>query len=97
RQVGALLFTAGLVAGMMPPPPGPFDMTLILTGAIVLWPRRLGAVEGWMRRRYPRAHHRGMVFLDRFLADLERRYSGQALCPTASVVKARDVSEDQGT
>ncbi len=66
--------TAGITTGMMPPPPGPFDLSLVVAGGIVLWPRGLGGIEGWVRRRFPKAHRCGMKFLDRFLADLERRY-----------------------
>ena len=72
--VGVLLMATGLTTGMLPPPPGPFDMTLILSGCLVLWPRGLRALARWAEKRSPTAHCASMGFLDRFLADLERRY-----------------------
>jgi len=73
-EVGVLLLTAGIVTGMLPPPPGPFDLTIIVSGGVVLWPRGFRAIEGWARKRFPKAHRAGMQFLDRCLDDLERRY-----------------------
>jgi hypothetical protein len=73
-EVGVLLLTAGIVTGMLPPPPGPFDLTIIVSGGVVLWPRGFRAIEGWARKRFPKAHRAGMQFLDRYLDDLERRY-----------------------
>jgi hypothetical protein len=74
KEVGALLMVAGLTTGMLPLPPGPFDLSLVVAGGFVLWPRGLGGVESWTRRRFPKAHRCGMKFLDRYLTDLERRY-----------------------
>jgi hypothetical protein len=73
-EVGVLLLTAGIINGMLPPPPGPFDMTIIISGGVVLWPRGFRAIEGWAGRHFPKAHLAGMRFLDRYLDDLERRY-----------------------
>jgi len=73
-EVGVLLLTAGIVTGMLPPPPGPFDLTIIVSGGVVLWPRGFRAIEGWASKRFPKAHRAGMQFLDRYLDDLERRY-----------------------
>jgi hypothetical protein len=73
-EVGVLLLTAGIMTGMLPPPPGPFDLTIIISGGVVLWPRGFRAIEGWAGRHFPKAHQAGMVFLNRYLDDLERRY-----------------------
>jgi hypothetical protein len=74
KEVGVLLLAAGMVTGMLPPPPGPFDLSLMLAGGVTLWPRGLRTVEGWSRRRFPQAHRTAMSFLERYLDDLERRY-----------------------
>lgn len=76
KEVGALLMITGLITGMLPPPPGPFDLSLVAAGGVALWPRGLRAVDGWMKRRFPTAHRAGIAFLDRYLDDLERRYPG---------------------
>jgi hypothetical protein len=74
KDVGFLLMATGMVTGMLPPPPGPFDMSLMLIGGVALWPRGLRSLDGWTQRRFPRAHQAGMCFLERFLDDLDRRY-----------------------
>ncbi len=72
--VGVLLLLAGVTMGLTPPPPGPFDLSIMLSGALVLWPRGFRAIEGWSRKRFPTTHRLSMRFLDRYLDDLERRY-----------------------
>jgi hypothetical protein len=79
REVGLLLLAAGVVTGMMPPPPGPFDVSLMLAGGVTLWPRGLRTIESWTRTRFPRAHCAGMSFLVRYLDDLEQRYPGSTV------------------
>ncbi len=81
-EVGVLLLTAGIIKGMLPPPPGPFDLTIIISGGMVLWPSGFRAIEGWAGRHFPRAHQAGMTFLDRYLDDLERRYPNSTGCPS---------------
>ncbi len=83
-EVGVLLLTAGIVTGMLPPPPGPFDLTIIVSGGVVLWPRGFRAIEGWAGRHFPKAHLAGMRFLDRYLDDLERRYPDSTGCRSSS-------------
>jgi hypothetical protein len=61
---------------MLPPPPGPFDLMLVLGGLSVVWPRSSDLVGGWARKHFPRAHRGCQVFIDRFTADLDRRYPG---------------------
>lgn len=79
RQVGFLLLAAGMITGMLPPPPGPFDLSLMLAGGVALWPRGFRAVECWTEGRFPQAHRAGVGFLERFLDDLERRYPGSTV------------------
>lgn len=74
KEVGMLLLVAGLTGGVLPPPPGPFDLMLMLSGGLVLWPRSFLSIDGWVGKRFTIVHHAGMGFLDRFLVDLERRY-----------------------
>jgi len=81
-EVGVLLLTAGIINGMLPPPPGPFDLTIIISGGMVLWPSGFRAIEGWAGRHFPKAHQAGMRFLDRYLDDLERRYPNSTGCPS---------------
>jgi len=79
REVGVLLLASGMITGMLPPPPGPFDLSLMLAGGVALWPRGLRTLEGWTQRRFPQAHRASMSFLDRFLDDLEHRYPGSTV------------------
>jgi hypothetical protein len=76
REIGVLLLATGMITGMLPPPPGPFDLSLMLAGGAALWPRGLRKLEGWAQRRFPKAHRSGVNFLERYLDDLERRYPG---------------------
>jgi hypothetical protein len=79
RDIGFLLLASGIITGMLPPPPGPFDLSLMLAGGVALWPRGLQAVDDWTGRRFPQAHHAGVSYLERFLHDLERRYPGSTV------------------
>jgi hypothetical protein len=73
-EVGVLLMAAGVTTGMLPPPPGPFDLTIVASGGLVLWPRGFRVIDSWTQRRFPTAHRAAMSFLSRFLDDLERRF-----------------------
>jgi hypothetical protein len=79
RQIGLLLLASGMITGMLPPPPGPFDVSLMLVGGVALWPRALGTLERWTERTFPQAHHAGVSFIERFLDDLEHRYPGSTV------------------
>ena len=83
-EVGVLLLSAGVTMGLTPPPPGPFDLSIMLSGGLILWPRGFRAIDGWARKRFPTAHRAGMQFLDRYLDDLERRYPDSTGCPSSS-------------
>ena len=73
-EVGVLLLSAGITMGLMPPPPGPFDLSIMLSGGLVLWPRGFHSIDGWARKRFPKVHRASMAFLNRYLDDLELRY-----------------------
>jgi hypothetical protein len=75
-EVGVMLIAAGATTGMLPPPPRPFDLSIIVSGGLVLWPQAFRAIDGWTHRRFPAAHRTAMGFLGRYLDDLERRYPG---------------------
>jgi hypothetical protein len=79
-EVGVLLLSAGITMGMMPPPPGPFDLSIMLSGGLVLWPRGFRAIDCWVQKRFPGVHQAAMSFLGRFLDDLERRYPESLRC-----------------
>jgi hypothetical protein len=76
RHVGLLLLASGMITGMLPPPPGPSDLSLMLAGGVALWPHGLRTLEGWTQRRFLQAHRASMSFLNRFLDDLEDRCPG---------------------
>jgi hypothetical protein len=79
KELGFLLLATGMVTGMLPPPPGPFDMSIMLAGGVALWPRGFRALDGWTQRRFPKVHRASMSFLERYLNDLEHRYPGSTV------------------
>ncbi len=83
-EVGVLLMAAGVTTGMLPPPPGPFDLTIIASGGLVLWPHGFRVNDRWTQRRIPGAHRAAMGFLSRLLDDLERRYPDSTECRSLS-------------
>ncbi len=72
REVGVLLFSAGVLGFVLPGPGTP----AMIAGGLVLWPDKFGKAESWFRNRYPKAHKGGMQYIHRFLDDMERRYPG---------------------
>ena len=52
-EVGVLLLSAGITMGLTPPPPGPFDLSIMLSGGLILWPRGFRAIDGWARQALP--------------------------------------------
>src|SRR5262249_26750887 len=61
------------VVGFVLPGPG---VPALVAGGLILWPEGFGKVDGWLRRRFPTVHRKGMAQIERFLSDLERRYPG---------------------
>jgi len=72
KEVGVLLFSAGVLGFILPGPGTP----AIIAGGLVLWPDKFGKAEAWFRRRYPKVHKGGMQYVHRFLDDMDRRYPG---------------------
>jgi hypothetical protein len=72
KDLGLMLVSAGIIGVVLPGPGVP----ALVAGGLILWPEGFGKVEGWVKRRFPEAHRKGMGHINRFLADLERRYPG---------------------
>jgi hypothetical protein len=71
KEVGVLLVLAGIGGLLLP---GPWGTPFIIVGGVVLWPRVFERVEIAFGRRFPKAHRQGVRQIQRFLADLDRRY-----------------------
>jgi hypothetical protein len=69
--VGVLLIGAGIVVA---PLPGPMGMPLIIAGGMVLAPKAFRRVEESFERNFPSAHKAGVVLVERFVSDMEKRY-----------------------
>jgi hypothetical protein len=67
-----MLVSAGVIGVVLPGPGVP----ALVAGGLILWPEAFGKVERWVKKRYPDAHRKGIGHINRFLADLERRYPG---------------------
>ena len=76
REMGVLLVALGIAESI---PPEPIGMVLVILGGLVFWPRGCRAVDGWLRRNLPKTHSGYTKFLDRFAADMERRYPSTSL------------------
>jgi len=71
REVGVLLVVAGLGGVLLP---GPVGGPFLLLGAVTLWPRVFTKLEIFFQKRFPTMHRTGTRQINRFLADLDRRY-----------------------
>jgi hypothetical protein len=71
KELGVLLVVAG-VGGLLLP--GPVGSPFLILGCVTLWPAAFTRVETWFEKRLPRLHHVGMIQIERFVSDLERRY-----------------------
>jgi hypothetical protein len=72
-EIGALLIVVG-VAGILLP--GPVGTPFLVAGGIAFWPSAFQKTEDWLQRVAPGLYDEGMRQMERFLADLERRYPG---------------------
>jgi hypothetical protein len=72
RELGLMLFSAGVIGFVLPGP----GIPALMAGGLILWPKAFGRVEGWFQQRFPDTHRAGRGQLDRFLTDMERRYPG---------------------
>jgi hypothetical protein len=72
-EIGVLLIVIG-TAGLLLP--GPVGSPFLVAGGVALWPSAFRKVEDWLERAAPRLYDEGIRQMERFLADLERRYPG---------------------
>jgi hypothetical protein len=72
-EIGVLLVILG-TAGLLLP--GPVGSPFLIAGGISLWPSAFRKVEDWFQRVSPGLYDEGIRQMERFLADLERRYPG---------------------
>lgn len=86
-EIGALLIVVGTAGVLLP---GPVGSPFLLAGGLALWPSAFRRAEGWLERSSPRLFAEGMLQMERFLIDLERRYPGSI--PAISHPKDRSSS-----
>lgn len=72
-EIGVLLIVLGTAGVLLP---GPVGSPFLIAGGIALWPAAFRRTEGWFQRVAPGLYDEGIRQLERFLADLERRYPG---------------------
>src|SRR5262245_21499628 len=71
KELGVLLVVAGIGGLLLP---GPVGTPFLLLGCLTLWPKAFTRVEACFEKRMPRFHRVGMIQIERFVSDLERRY-----------------------
>ncbi len=71
QEVGALLIVSGIAGILLP---GPVGTPLLILGCVLVWPKAFERMDLLLAKRFPRAHHLGVLQSTRFLSDLERRY-----------------------
>ncbi len=72
-EVGVLLIVVGVTGILLP---GPVGSPFLVAGGIALWPTAFRKTEDWLERTAPGLYDEGIRQMERFLADLERRYPG---------------------
>ncbi len=72
-EVGALLMVVGVFGILLP---GPVGSPFLVAGGLALWPSGFQWFEDALRRMSPKLYAEGISQLERYLADLERRYPG---------------------
>lgn len=72
-EIGVLLIVVGIAGVMLP---GPVGSPFLVAGGVALWPSAFRKSEDWLRRASPRLYDEGIRQMERYLADLERRYPG---------------------
>ena len=72
-EIGVLLIVVGTAGVLLP---GPVGSPFLVAGGLSLWPSAFRKVEDWLQRMSPRLYEEGMRQMERYLADLERRYPG---------------------
>ena len=71
KELGVLLLVDGILGLLLP---GPVGTPFLIVGGVILWPAAFNRLETCLERRLPRTHKLGMVQINRFVSDLERRY-----------------------
>ena len=69
--VGAVLMGIGIAGIVLP---GPIGTPFFLAGGLVLAPKAFGPLDRCVQQRFPGFHRIGMDAVDRFVADMEKRY-----------------------
>lgn len=72
-EIGVLLIVIGTAGVLLP---GPVGSPFLVAGGVAIWPAAFRKAEDWLQRVAPGLYEEGMRQLERFLADLERRYPG---------------------
>ncbi|MHB1560243.1 MAG: hypothetical protein ACYC61_22560 [Isosphaeraceae bacterium] len=72
-EVAVLLMVVGVFGVLLP---GPVGSPFLIAGGLALWPTSFRKMEDWLHRLSPRLYSEGIRQLERYLADLERRYPG---------------------
>ncbi len=72
-EIGVLLIVVGLAGVLLP---GPVGSPFLVAGGIALWPSAFQKTEDWLQSTAPGLYDEGIRQMERFLADLERRYPG---------------------
>ena len=71
KELGILLLVGGVWGLLLP---GPVGTPFLLLGGVILWPSAFHKVESCFEKRLPRVHAVGRAQINRFVADLEKRY-----------------------
>jgi hypothetical protein len=72
-EIAVLLMIIGTAGIFLP---GPVGSPFLVAGGIALWPTAFRKVERWFMKVAPGIYQKGVPQMERFLADLERRYPG---------------------
>lgn len=72
-EIGVLLLVVGAAGILLP---GPVGSPFLVAGGVALWPSAFRKSEDWFQRLSPKLYDEGIRQMERFLADLERRYPG---------------------
>ncbi len=72
-EVAVLLMVVGVFGILLP---GPVGSPFLIAGGLAMWPTSFRKMEDWLHRMSPRLYAEGIRQLERYLADLERRYPG---------------------
>jgi hypothetical protein len=73
KDLGVALMGLGAL-GVVIPGPVPLGASLILAGAVLLWPGALARFGGWLARRLPGVFRVLIGLVEHLRSDLQRRY-----------------------